>query len=114
MLTVNAVIELGNRNQGSSMGAILSNEVSSFYENNKNPKRFQIMNRLGSGPDGKYYVDFLGDTQDKNELKKSVEEFLLMIQSSFADPNEVEVFVDVLQMEVDDYIFPEFKNFTIL
>ena len=114
MLIVNAIIELGNLNQGSSMGTILSNEVSSFYENNKNPKRFQMMNRLGSGPDGKYYVDFLGDTQDKDELKKSVEEFLLKVQASFAEPNEVEVFVDVLQMENDDYIFPEFKKFTIL
>ena len=114
MLKVNAIIDLGNRNQGSSMGTILSDQVNVFYSNNKDLNRFQIMNRLGSDPNGKYYVDFLGDTQNLDELKKSVVTFLTQIENDFKDPNIVENFEDVLQTENDDYIFPDFKKFTVL
>jgi hypothetical protein len=114
MLKVNAIIELGNRNQGSSMGAILSEKVNDFYVSNKDPNRFQMMNRLGADFDNKYHVDFLGDTKNLDELKKSVNNFLMQIENDFNDPATIEDLEAVLQEIDDDYNFPEFKKFTIL
>lgn len=108
------VVQLGAFNQGKAFGLLLSNQLEECgFAGNKHTEKFSFVNRLGSGPKGDYYVNFIGPVTHFEEFEAAVKGFLNELKKDIENENNVDEFMMILSDEDEEEI-PEFKGYEVL
>lgn len=108
------VVQLGTSNQGKAFGLLLSNQLEECgFAGNKHTEKFSLVNRLGSGPKGEYYVNFLGPFTEFEEFEVAVKGFLNEFKEDLGSESNTDEFMMLLSDEDEEEI-PEFKGYEVL